>query len=221
MRFPTLCVDDFYKNPEQIRDFALSLEYSKPEGIYPGERTKYLHEIDKKLFQQFCEKLFSLFFNYKVERCDWQIETRFQKTYSFTDDPKNLINSGWDHLDNNVFAAGIIYLNKNNTIDSGTTISKLTKDIDVFDYSIRDKMYHDRLEDIDKYKNALENHKKHFEDTIIFKNVFNRMICYDSSQWHRETNLFYENEPRLTQVFFIHDVKAESFPVERCMSYPL
>ena len=59
MRFPTLCVDDFYKNPEQIRDFALSLEYSKPEGIYPGERTKYLHEIDKKLFQQFCEKLFS------------------------------------------------------------------------------------------------------------------------------------------------------------------
>ena len=97
---------------------------------------------------------------------------------------------------------GIIYLNKNNTIDSGTTISKLTKDIDVFDYSIRDKMYHDRLEDIDKYKNALENHKKHFEYTIIFKNVFNRMICYDSSQWHRETNLFYENEPRLTQVFY-------------------
>ena len=221
MRFPTLCVDDFYKNPEQIRDFALSLEYSKPEGIYPGERTKYLHEIDKKLFQQFCEKLFSLFFNYKVELCDWKIETRFQKTYSFTDDPKNLINSGWDHLDNNVFAAGIIYLNKNNTIDSGTTISKLTKDIDVFDYSIRDKMYHDRLEDIDKYENALEKHRKHFEDTIIFKNVFNRMICYDSSQWHRETNLFYENEPRLTQVFFIHDVKAESFPVERCMSYPL
>ena len=57
-----------------------------------------------------------------------------------------------DHLYNNFFAACIIYLNKNNNIDSGTTISKLTKDIDVFDYSIRDKMYHDRLEDIDKYK---------------------------------------------------------------------
>ena len=57
MRFPTLCVDDFYINPEKVRDFALSLEYSKPEGIYPGERTKYLHEIDKKFFHQFCEKL--------------------------------------------------------------------------------------------------------------------------------------------------------------------
>ena len=221
MKFPTLCVDDFYKNPKQIRDFALSLEYSKPEGIYPGKRTKYLHEIDKEFFQQFCEKLFSLFFNYSVERCDWKIETRFQKTYSFTENPDDLINSGWDHLDNNVFAAGIIYLNENNTIDSGTTVSRLTTDTDTFDYSIRDKMYQGRLANIDEYKNSLEEHKKYFEDTIVFKNIFNRMICYDSSQWHRETNLFYKDEPRLTQVFFIHDVKAASFPVERCMSYDL
>ena len=42
MKFPTLCVDDFYKNPKQIRDYALSLNYNKDLGIFPGERTKYL-----------------------------------------------------------------------------------------------------------------------------------------------------------------------------------
>lgn len=221
MKFPTLCVDDFYKNPKQIRDYALSLNYNKDFGIFPGERTKYLHEINPGLFEQFCHKLFSLFFNFSVENCNWKVETRFQKTYQILDDPTSVLNRGWDHLDSNVVAAGLIYLNEKYTLDSGTTISKLKTKKETFDYSIRDKMYQSRDVNLEEYKKSIELHKTYFEDTIEFKNVFNRMVCYDSSQWHRETSLFYEHEPRLTQIFFIHNVESSTFPIERCMSYEL
>ena len=221
MKFPTLCVDDFYKNPKQIRDYALSLNYNKDNGVFPGERTKYLHEINPAFFENFCHKLFSLFFNLSTENCNWRVDTRFQKTYQISDDPVSVCNSGWDHLDGNVIAAGIIYLNEKHIPDSGTTISKLKTTKDTFDFSKRDKMYKTRDVDLEDYKKSIESHKKYFEDTIEFKNVFNRMVCYDSSQWHRETSLFYEDEPRLTQVFFIHHIEANSFPVERCMSYSL
>ena len=64
MLFPITCVDDFYSEPDNIRDFALSLEYGKDElSNFPGQRTKMLHEIDSYFFNIFCEKIFSLFFN--------------------------------------------------------------------------------------------------------------------------------------------------------------
>jgi len=221
MKFPTLCVDDFYKNPKQIRDYALSLNYNKDLGIFPGERTKYLHEINPGLFEQFCCKLFSLFFNFSTENCSWRVESRFQKTYQISDDPTSVCNSGWDHLDGNIIAAGIIYLNEKPTPNSGTTISRLKTEKDTFDFSMRDRMYKTRDIDLKDYEKSIRSHKEFFEDTIEFKNVFNRMVCYDSSQWHRETSLFYEHEPRLTQVFFIHHVESNTFPIERCMSYEL
>ena len=45
---PTSCIDNFYDDPDSIRDFALSLDYHYPneEEFYPGMRTKCLSEID-------------------------------------------------------------------------------------------------------------------------------------------------------------------------------
>ena len=38
---PTSCIDNFYSDPDSIRDFALSLEYHYPnEKILPGNENK-------------------------------------------------------------------------------------------------------------------------------------------------------------------------------------
>ena len=45
---PTMVVDNFYEEPDQVRDYALSLEYFKGDrGSWPGVRTKLFHEFDQ------------------------------------------------------------------------------------------------------------------------------------------------------------------------------
>ena len=67
--FPTICVDDFYKNPDQIRQFALNLEYNNKDnatGDYPGKRTELLHLTHPNFFNTFCQKLFSIYFDFQI-----------------------------------------------------------------------------------------------------------------------------------------------------------
>ena len=43
--FPILCQDDFFDNPDEIREYALSLDYKSDEnGHWPGVRTRPLHK---------------------------------------------------------------------------------------------------------------------------------------------------------------------------------
>ena len=64
MAVPITCVDNFYSDPDKIRNLALGLEFEPAEKRFnfPGERTAHLFDVDKDFFDQFCEKLFSLFF---------------------------------------------------------------------------------------------------------------------------------------------------------------
>ena len=57
MRFPTVCYDGFYKDPEKVVDFALSLDYYSTEGRYPGCRTKCLSTIDRNFAHESLNKL--------------------------------------------------------------------------------------------------------------------------------------------------------------------
>ena len=47
MRVNTLIVDDFYVNPNEVREFALSQDF-KVEGNYPGQRTISFLDNDLK-----------------------------------------------------------------------------------------------------------------------------------------------------------------------------
>ena len=40
--FPITCYDNFYKDPDTIRKFALTLDYTTDGGFSPGFRTKCL-----------------------------------------------------------------------------------------------------------------------------------------------------------------------------------
>ena len=44
------CFDNFFKDPDAVREYALSQEYVSHEnsGIFPGSRTNFLHKIATK-----------------------------------------------------------------------------------------------------------------------------------------------------------------------------
>ena len=40
MMYPTMCIDNFFKNPQKVKEFALSLKYIDCDnGRWPGART--------------------------------------------------------------------------------------------------------------------------------------------------------------------------------------
>lgn len=220
MKFPILCVDDFYLDPQEVRDYALTLDYPQNESVYPGIRTLPLHEINREFFDIFCEKLFSIFYNLENESGRWEVSTFFQKTYSRDPDPKSLLNSGWDHKDDDVVFAGVIYLNEDSFADSGTTISKLKSEPER-NFEIRNKFYSGSEVDKDNYASELKKHRECFEDSLIVKNQFNRLICYDSEYFHRESNFFSNEEFRLTQLFFVRKFNFDQSPIDRIKKFEI
>lgn len=220
MNFPSLCVDNFYKDPNKVREFALSLEYVKQPGNYPGLRSCPLFELENSFFNDFCTKLFSIFFNYDNEYVNWNVISYFQKIYPYSEDKNSPLNSGWYHEDSgdNV-AAGVIYLNPYPYFDAGTTIGfpKSNCTINLSDFDWRNKLYAEEPIDRREYQHKIIDHNMKFDKTLEFKNVYNRMIMYDSCYWHKESNFFAnETEPRLTQVFFVNQVSSGGgTPIQR------
>lgn len=212
MNFPALCIDNFYHNPDQIRKFALSLEYNKQPGNYPGLRTNPLHEVDYNFYNTFCSKLFSAFYNYKIENVEWNVTSYFQKIFPYSEDRNSPLNSGWYHEDSyGSIAAGVIYLNPHSNPDAGTTIGNPISNInlELCDYEWRDKLYAEELIDRVEYQHKVIDHNSKFTKTLEFKNIYNRLILYDGVYWHKESNFFAsDNEPRLTQIFFINSLKC-------------
>src|SRR6056300_18837 len=112
--FPSLCIDNFYNDPDSIRNFALSQEYqANPEGKWPGKRTIDISLIDSNFAQEFNKKIFSIYFDIFKTTISYKISSFFQKIEPYDDDPNSIKNSGWIHFDDAIFA-GIIYLNKSN-----------------------------------------------------------------------------------------------------------
>jgi hypothetical protein len=233
MVLPITCIDNFYNNPDEIVEFAESLKFEKTPGIYPGIRTDLLSEINPDFFNAFCNKLFSLFFDYNQGEVNWEVNTVFQKIYPFSEDENSILNSGWIHLDSPYeVAAGVIYLNKESNVNAGTSIykikypelilNKVDGHLYYGDNTARVDFYANLPVDIEEYKEKKIQHEELFEKTLEFGNVYNRLVLYDIEYWHKESN-FIANKfnPRLTQVFFIKSISGNSFPILRKNEYLL
>lgn len=222
MSFPVTIVDDFYENPDDVIKFAQSLPYDNPfngKSIWIGRQTASLHEVDPVFFENFCQKLFSIFFDFSKERSiQWQIDTRFSKIDRIHDD---FCNQAWIHRDEGELLAGVIYLNNSLTQSGGTSIYQKKYDIEL-DYDLQKEFYRDPdnvisdCEKMVKYKEQLTTHLNSFEESISIKNVFNRMICYDARNFHNIKSVNVDNcDYRLTQVFFVRKLAGVNYPCDR------
>ena len=59
---PITVVDNFFKNPDEIRKVALNLGY-EIRGHHPGFRSDQLQLLNPNLYSLIAKKIFSLFMN--------------------------------------------------------------------------------------------------------------------------------------------------------------
>lgn len=210
--FPSMCIDDFYENPDEVRNFALSLDYEKDEfGYWPGKRTKPLHEIDTEFFQSFCVKLFSVYYDFNFVDLKWNLLTQFQLIEPYSEQKLSAKNQGWIHLDSGYVFGGIIYLNPDIDITCGTSLYRVVNP-DVIDTwrPTKENFYKNGLDE--NYDEEILKHNSGFEETVRFNNVYNRLISFDSEVYHGANNFYTNKEPRLTQTFFISSLNSDSQP---------
>jgi len=216
--FPTICIDNFYSDPDIIRDFALKQEFHKSlTGGWPGTRTYPIHQLDQDFFKYFTSKFFAVFYDFKQEdEIQWKVQSYFQLIPPFSGEKESALNKGWIHRDAGL-AAGLIYLTPNPNPDSGTSLHYPKKNIlpTLLDNEYRTKLYNRETVDVTEYEKLLTDHNSKFEESVVFKNKYNRLISYDSSIFHSANSFYTDNEPRLIQVFFIENMSVDFLPLHR------
>ena len=165
MTTPTLMMfDNFYANPYEVRNFALSLPFDVT-GNYPGRRTKVMAEPffsnSKNLFEDIVRK--------KITWWPEEYNTSFQCTLEG--------DKTWMHYDPTMWAA-VLYLTPNAPLEAGTAIYR-HKESKIFMLDREDPK-------TDYNNNAGElNDVEKWEPIVTVSNVFNRLIMYRGEYYHR------------------------------------
>jgi|SRR6056300_1038311 hypothetical protein len=191
---PTIhIIDNFYENPYQVREYALSLQFSlNDKTAFPGKRTPYAYSSEKVL--DIFKKIFSpyysdVIFNPKTATGMFQYTTKNDTSWIHKDNhccEKNDTNN-FDYF------SAVCYLSPNAPVESGTSLYK-----DVNDNNI--------VNTLDKSKQSIE---PQFVKTDYVSNKFNRLVLFDGNIYHTAETYFGENkyDARLTQVFFLLAIK--------------
>lgn len=219
-RFYPTVVDNFFDNPDFIREFGLSLpKEPDAEGRWPGVRSKALHNINDQLSCAILLKVFSVYFDLSYQNVNWESsKVYFQQISKFDDTKDSDKNVGWIHTDTDESLAGLVYLNPKIDIDCGTSLYRI-KDGESYSTFKRQYQKHDlylnkQICD-DEYSKGINENNSHFEETIKFGNVYNRMISYDANEWHKANNFFNGDDDRLTLVFFVDKIDVDKWPLDR------
>ena len=67
MKYPTIVVDNFFDNPNEIVEYSKTLDYYKadptiPHSKWQGKRTESIHKINRQLYDFVISKALSYFF---------------------------------------------------------------------------------------------------------------------------------------------------------------
>ena len=233
--FPTSIFDNFYDDPDSVREYALSLEYKNWRGTYPGLRSKPLPEINKGFWQRSYHKVLSMFGDYYHTEDDtnYTVDSCFQKISRFSSDPEDPVNAGYIHNDEPADLAAVVYLDKDPFINNGTSLYVKDNPSSLLLSEVKHKRRvaesvlgvseTSNIDDIQKYRESIIENNKQYNLTVEVKNCYNRMIAYSGNQWHGQTNYYMPSDEdfRLTQVFFFYDMKLpiELIPQNRCNRY--
>ena len=199
-----LCIEDFFETPDEVREYALSLDYYKSsDGAWPGTRTHPLSEVYPEYYDYFCQKIYALLPEF--DSPNYYMDLRFQLVETFENNKRSYKNRGFIHEDQCPYA-GLVYLTPNIEKDCGTSLFEITKPERFIEYSNRERIAKGKYycAGIDEnYDECNINNDYCFEETVRFNNVYNRMIGYDGNLYHRANSFYSTVGARLTQVFFI------------------
>ena len=182
MIYPTLIVDNFFNDPDEIRNIGLSLERKENLGAYPGTRTKPLHSLKPSFFNWSTNKILSVVFNHQPE--DLDITFNAYQTFQFIK-PNPKEGQGWIHNDNNFEFTAIVYLSKHK--NCGTSLFKrkegcfpVQKDSYIDNNNIKKEYYSSNKKYDGRYFKARDEINNGYERTVKIESVYNRLIIFDS-----------------------------------------
>ena len=216
MIIPTTILDNFLDNPDDIKEWALTLNFQSPtDNVYPGKRTECLSNIFHPFFHLLNNKILSLLFPFSPPP-SYSANTYFQYISDFE-------GSGWVHQDHNQITA-LIYLSPPDpNINRGTSMYKLKKGTihplfhtynipNFFDkrkkHYLSGKINNETLLEKDKFE------KNTFEKILDVKDEYNRLLVFDPKIYHTNNSFSSPSSTkRLTLISFIDNIVSPySFP---------
>ena len=190
-----IVIDNFYKNVDEIREYALEQTYKSPENHgavgYRCESGKKIMDGTKEMF----EKLMGGTIPNGSQHGEWGYSTN--GCFQWCNARVPIVY----HCDSQKYA-GIIYLTPNAPPNCGTSFFRHKN------YKIRNSSIFSKS---DWYKSDLNHKEPHLDKTqweIVDSvgNVYNRLVIFDAQYIHAVTEYFGEdiNNSRLFQLFFFN-----------------
>ena len=199
MIWPFFCIDNFFEDPDAIVDFSKSLPF-EPCQNNPGVRTPSLSYLDEDFFLWVNKKILSVLYPMNYQ------DLTYNATTTFASVPPNIEHDGWIHEDSCEFSS-IIYLSKQK--DCGTTIFSPKKP-HLKKYQNQDKKaeYFENGVSTKQVAEKKEKNNQNFEESIIVKSKYNRLIIFDGKMPHAAQTYMSNdsNIPRLTLNSFFNSV---------------
>ena len=237
-KFWPVTLDNFFENPDEIRELGLRMIESDKtkdvDGQWPGYRSEELWKTDEGLTQRITEKILSCYFNLDFEQVFWNYCTmQFHLISSVDKDKNNTKNKGWIHRDGkdprwiprmsdnvkHLELTGLIYLTPDIERDTGTSLFVAKKDKTLEDWNkttdITKKVHLGKQDSEEEIKEKWEKHRSCFIEKVRFENIYNRLIMYDSREWHAANSYYTSKDNRLTLTFFIGGIRANKWPLQR------
>ena len=191
--------DGFYKDPDKVRNFALTLPFDIT-GNFPGHRTRQVVEWLEQL-KASLEAIMSGTINdsFMIDSSPAG-ENNYNNTFQIV--KENV--PTWIHSDLFNNTAALIYLSPDPPLDTGT----------LFYRRIEDQLSSLRGMDLAAKEQIQEEaslHPERFEVTDRVVNIYNRLIIYNSHMLHQAAGYFGKDIPsgRLTQCFFFDSKEVQ------------
>ena len=200
---PLVVLDNFYVNPEGVRDFALSLPFTKSRYVCnasPGTRVRI--ELDVRHLRELCYHLLKLpKWSIKPTTCQ-AVFTRMRSDESLRPEQTNPHIDGIDMLN----AAAVIYLNDNEECAGGTAFYRHKETgLDIVQRNSELNSTYDNYPQKRKdYGDLITESNEEWEMIDFVDMKFNRMLVYPPNVFHSgymDRNDFVDYD-RITQLFF-------------------
>ena len=184
-----IVVDDFYANPDEVRDLAMAQQFFSHPKVHRGQRTH-----DRFLFPGLKEK-FEQLMCLKITR--WE-EDQVNGVFQLCIAGDQVVY----HSDDQKYA-GVVYLTPNAPPEGGTSVyrSRANKMRSVQEAEKHGFNTQEAIEAM--YRNKLFDPTA-WEMVDTFGNVYNRLVIWDARVVHAATAYFGHNigDGRLFQMFF-------------------
>ena len=173
-------VDDFYKDPHAVREFALKQKFSEDYKYYKGNRT------EEQFFVPGTKEAFERIMGINISK--WGETHGMCGRFQYCTPQDSLVY----HCDQQTWAA-MIYLTPDAPYECGTNL-----------YAGKNGARNSRHSDIDSCFNGGYYDSTKFDLVDSIGNVFNRLFIFDAQSIHAASQYFGQSmtDSRLFQIFF-------------------